>query len=515
MQRPDNIIEALTSPSFFGPAFKNLSSWRNWLTFLKTIYGIPLDAEELEVFRQCTERSAPLQEGFREVYAICGRRGGKSRIMAVIAVFEALWGNWAEGLAPGENAFIFLLATDRTQAGVCFRYVKGLLDLFPDEVEKITTDEITLKNRVTICVKTASFQSSRGFSTAVILLDELAFFRSDNSAQPVDELVAALMPSLLPNGFVIGASTPYTPSGYLYEMYDEYYGHDEAEVLCWKAGTRVMNPSYSESFIKKLFRRDKVKYEAEYNAEFRSDVDNFLSAFLVSGAMHGRQALPEPDRHYEAFADASGGRVDSYTLAIGYTDREKSVVVRVEERIPPFDPAQVTKEYAELLTAYGIKTVKHDRYAGAWVSSAFEKNGIKSVMSELSASDLYLEFQAQLSMGRVVLYEHDKLSIQLQQLERRVRQGGRDQVTHPDGGHDDVANAVAGLVVTLHLRHKWSLAEMEKKLLPHVQTHYGGLPEPMARAIKAKEDLRDNQTIMDEFMRDGGGNIIVKDRKGW
>ena len=505
MKRPANIIEALESSSYFGPAFRDLSTWRNWLTFLKVIYGLSLDAEELEVYRQCTKRSAPLQQGFREVYAICGRRGGKSRIMSTIAVYEGLWGNWAEGLAPGERAFIFLLATDRVQAGVCFRYVKGLLELFEDEVESMTADIIELKNKTTIMVKTSSYQTSRGFSTALIILDELAFFRSDNSAQPVDELVAALMPSLLPNGFIIGASTPYMPSGYLYDQYDEYFGHDEAEVLCWKAGTRVMNPSYSDSFIKKLFRKDKVKYEAEYNAEFRSDVDNFLTSFMVTGAMTRQQTLPEPGQHYEAFTDASGGRVDSYTLAIGYRSGEKSVVSRVEERMAPFDPAEVTREYAELLKAYGVKSVKSDRYAGNWVSSAFEKQGIRTEISELTASDIYLEFQPLLSMGRVELVTHEKLSVQLQQLERRTRQGGRDQVTHPDGGHDDVANAVAGLCVFLHQKRAWTMTEMEKARMPVLGEHKDPRRQEADKIQSMEDEMRD-------FM---GGSRIIPEKKNF
>ena len=45
------------------------------------------------------------------------------------------------------------------------------------------------------------------------------------------------------------------------------------------------------------------------------------------------------------------------------------------------------------------------------------------------------------------LLDNAKLISQFINLERRARAGGRDQIDHPPGGHDDLANAVAGAVV--------------------------------------------------------------------
>jgi hypothetical protein len=44
--------------------------------------------------------------------------------------------------------------------------------------------------------------------------------------------------------------------------------------------------------------------------------------------------------------------------------------------------------------------------------------------------------------------DHQKLVTQLVSLERRTARGGKDSIDHPrgDGWHDDIANAVAGLV---------------------------------------------------------------------
>ena len=523
MDKPKDIIDALESPAYFRPAFRDLSTWSSWIVFLKGVYGLSMSPEEVQTFKECTHRSAPAQGGHKEIYCVCGRRGGKSRIMSTIAAFEALWGNHAEGLAPGENAFIFLIAFDKTQATQLFRYCRGLLEPFmtKEEARRITNDTIELRDqRTTIMVKAGMFQAVRGFSTAVVLLDELAFARSENSAQPVDELITALTPSLLPNALMIGASTPFGAYGYFFEQYDEHFGKDGDETLVWHGGTLKMNPTYSAKKIEKDIKRDKARFESEYYALFRQDIENFLPKFMIEGAMRRpdgldrEQELPQPGRAYQAFIDVSGGRADSYCLVIGYLDAEgKAIVARLEERTSPLDPAEVTKEYAEIVKSYGVKTVRSDRYAGQWPVSAWEKQGIRVELSQWSASDLYLEFVAALSMNRVGLIKHDRLSVQLQQLERRTQQGGRDIVTHPDGAHDDCANVVAGLVAYLLNRRTYTEEELDKmaqvpSLGPHGADRF--MTPSMAEARRRREALAEAEEDLDEWMRKSGCNPIVR-----
>jgi hypothetical protein len=49
----------------------------------------------------------------------------------------------------------------------------------------------------------------------------------------------------------------------------------------------------------------------------------------------------------------------------------------------------------------------------------------------------------------VDLLEDARLLAQIVGLERRTARGGRDSVDHAPGAHDDVANAVAGVVAAL------------------------------------------------------------------
>jgi hypothetical protein len=47
------------------------------------------------------------------------------------------------------------------------------------------------------------------------------------------------------------------------------------------------------------------------------------------------------------------------------------------------------------------------------------------------------------------LLDDDKLVNQIVALERRVARGGKDSIDHPPNGHDDLANAVAGVLTNL------------------------------------------------------------------
>jgi hypothetical protein len=59
---------------------------------------------------------------------------------------------------------------------------------------------------------------------------------------------------------------------------------------------------------------------------------------------------------------------------------------------------------------------------------------------------LYREFLPMLNSGQVELLEHARMVAQFANLERRVSRAGRESIHSPPGGHEDVANAVAGAV---------------------------------------------------------------------
>ena len=76
----------------------------------------------------------------------------------------------------------------------------------------------------------------------------------------------------------------------------------------------------------------------------------------------------------------------------------------------------------------------------------FRKNGISYELCKQSKSDLFRDMLPLLNSGHVSLPRHDRLIAQIVGLERRVSRAGRDSIDHAPGAHDDIANAVSGVV---------------------------------------------------------------------
>jgi hypothetical protein len=142
------------------------------------------------------------------------------------------------------------------------------------------------------------------------------------------------------------------------------------------------------------------------------------------------------------------------TLAIAHAEGDKAILDCVREVKPPFQPSAVVDRFAEVLKQYDIRSVGIDRYGAGWVREQFLLKGIGCVYSERSASELYVELVPLVNSGRAELLDNQKLIAQLGNLERRTSRSGKDTVDHPSGGHDDLANAVAGCLVKVASRNR-------------------------------------------------------------
>jgi hypothetical protein len=222
-------------------------------------------------------------------------------------------------------------------------------------------------------------------------------------------------------------------------------------VLVWQADTRSMNPAVDPQLIADAYAADDAAAAAEYGAEFRRDIESFVSreaidAVVVAGC---HELPPVAGRSYVAFVDPSGGSQDSMTLAVAHRAIVGTIVLDcVRERRPPFSPADVVDEFAALLRAYRVSTVTGDRYGGEWPRDAFRAVGIEYRPAEQSKSEYYGALLPLVNAGRVELLDLPRLITQLATLERRTARGGRDSIDHAPGGHDDVINAAAGALVT-------------------------------------------------------------------
>ena len=213
---------------------------------------------------------------------------------------------------------------------------------------------------------------------------------------------------------------------------------------------RTLNPSLPQRVVDRALEKDHARARAEYLAEFRTDVEGFVTLEVVESCVgEHREMLPAAGVTYSAFVDPSGGSEDAMTLAIAHktTGPDGRVIVdAVREVRPPFSPSAVVDDFAALLQRYGISRVVGDHYGGEFVKEPFRRHGISYEVSKKAKSDLFRDMLPLLNSGQVVLPRHDRLIAQIVGLERRVSRAGRDSIDHAPGGHDDIANAVAGVI---------------------------------------------------------------------
>jgi hypothetical protein len=447
-----SIIDAIDAPNLLGAAIRDPESWRPWRAFLAAAFGLPLDPYGAELFRQCAGRAELPAAAFGFLWLVIGRRGGKSFAMALIAVFLACFRDWRKYLSPGERDVVLLVAADREQARILHRYIVGILStpLLARLIENRTADTIDLQGSVTVEVVTRSYRSVRGRSVCVALLDEVAFWRDDNSANPDSEVLNAIRASMATFGseaMVIAGSSPYSRSGVLWDAFKRFHGQDDPRNLVWQAETRTMNPSVPQEFIDAEYERDPASAAAEYGAEFRSDIAEFVSLAVIEACVVDGlfEAAPLPGVRYVAFVDPSGGSSDSMTMAIAHREPDGLAMLDcIREVKPPFSPEGVVAEFCETLKSYRVGKVHGDRYAGEWPREQFLKRKVEYAPSEKVKSDLYRDMLPLLNSKRVRLLDNRRLITQLQGLERRTARGGKDSIDHGPGRHDDVANAAAG-----------------------------------------------------------------------
>lgn len=460
LQPSITILQACLDVKLFAPWFKNPADWENWFAFLATVFGLPFLDKKLGValYEECTNRDASKRpkKPYREAWLAVGRRGGKSRVLALIAVYLACFWEWRDYLSPGERAVIVVIATDRKQARVIFRYIEAFLlecKMLDPLVGRRTAEVIDLKNHVSIEVHTASFRGVRGSTIVAALCDEMAFWRNEDSTNPDYEILNAIRPGMMtiPGSMMLCCSSPYARKGELWNNYKNYYGKEDDDILMWKAPSWVMNPTLPKSFIDREYKRDLASAKAEYGAEFRSDVEIFVRQEAVDQCVvSGRYELPPiNDLEYWGFVDPSGGSADSFTLGVAHRLPRSDVVVLdcLREFKPPFSPAGVISEISSTVRKYKLDRVFGDRYGGEFPRERFDECGVLYLVSDRTKSDIYAEMLPLINSAQCELLDDTDMINQLLSLERKTSRAGKDSIDHPPGGHDDIINAGAGALV--------------------------------------------------------------------
>ena len=141
----------------------------------------------------------------------------------------------------------------------------------------------------------ASFRSIRGGTACAAICDEVSVWRSDTTSNPDSEVLSALRPCLATTGGLLACiSSPYARKGELWNTVKRDFGPGgDPLILVAKAPSRTMNGTLTQKFVDRQYERDAASARAEYGAEFRTDIESFVTIEAVEACVEtGRIERP-------------------------------------------------------------------------------------------------------------------------------------------------------------------------------------------------------------------------------
>jgi len=421
---------------------------------------------------------------YQEFVLILGGQSGKTRLTAAIMVYETCGTDWSKFMAPGELAWAFVFATREEQAAdigknMIFSMIQTsplLRDLVEDDPDqaarrffpKTKATVMVLKTGVAIRAMPCSGRVGRGYPTMGCILDEAAHYRVETKRMISDQ---SIYDSILPRMIKFEGrakmgiiTTPTDDSGLVYARWRERERKKDL-YLCVQAPTWKIRTDYSKVFFERAQRMLSPEvYAQEYGAQFQRSRRRLVPKEEVVRACRETDALIpyQKDYVYAMAFDAAFGDNDRFGVAVGHREdapdgeRFKIIVDVAQVVVPPPDQDMVdaaADRVAELYHAYQIFEVWCDRYQADAFGKILEARGCSVQIHETTAGThriKYNRLRYLLHHRMVELPPDEELQTELCGLEWVFLPRSRQYtVQHVEGGHDDVADAVAEVVFHL------------------------------------------------------------------
>ena len=177
---------------------------------------------------------------------------------------------------------VLIMAIDKRQAQVTLEYAAALFREVPvlkGLIERETSEGLELTNGMALIVLANDFRAIRGRTLVACIMDEVSYWRNELTVSPDVEVYRAAKPALAttPGTLMIGISSPYRRAGLLWRKFKKHWGQ-AGDVLVVRAPTRVLNPLIDEQLIAEALEDDPEAAKAEWEATFRTDIDDFRAA---------------------------------------------------------------------------------------------------------------------------------------------------------------------------------------------------------------------------------------------
>jgi len=445
-----NIIEFATDKNYLGLSFKDRPAQE---VVLRSIYGLPLDDKQLEIYQQLTGNKKEFEPGEVKIETILalGGRSGKSLMASIIGIYEATREKWKKYLNKGEAGYIVIVATRQKQSEAiiganCLRMIENSPSL-KGLIKDSTQSELTLTNGMKIISLPCNSTAGRGLPVICLIFDEVAHFYTEG-VRADENIFNSLRPrqAQFPGAKLIMISTPSAKQGLFWNYFSE--GFQVPGRFTAQAPTIFMNPLVNKSFLEREKKRDIDNYNREFEAIFAEKVESFFSYDLIMNSLKipGDIAFQSGNR-YLAGIDASGlsGR-DKFALAIGHKERDQ-VYIDITRTWNLKDPDPIMKDIQELKNSYCFNQISIDRYAKGWVQNALEKLGLEVVIRP-SLADCFINLKSLMIGNKLSLPDKPTIKAGLQNTQAFFSRNNSLSIAHErnKNGHADEVDAIAGTV---------------------------------------------------------------------
>ena len=442
-----NIIEFATDQNYLGLSFKERPAQE---VILRVIYGLPLDDDQLKIYRKLTKNKKEFEAGEEKTEAVLalGARSGKSLLASIVAIYEATRKKWQKYLNKGESGYIVVVSTRQKQSeqiigANCLRLMENSYNL-RGLIKDSTQSELTLKNNMKIISLPCNSTAGRGLPIACLIFDEIAHFYTEG-VKADETIFNALRPrqAQFPGCKLIMISTPAAKQGIFFNFFDE--GFKTPGRLTAQAPTLYMNPLVDQKFLQKEKKRDINNYLREFEAQFSEKLEAFFSYEIIVNALKLAGDLPYKEgNQYYAGIDASGlaGR-DKFALAIVH-NQDNNVFIDRAVTWDIKDGDLIMADIKKIMVIYNVYKASIDRYARGWVQNALEKIGFE-VEVRPSLTEIFVNLKSLMLGNRLYLPDNQGIKKALQNTIGFYGRNNALSISHSrdSEGHADILDAIA------------------------------------------------------------------------
>lgn len=432
---------------------------------------------ELELYKLMTGfdySEDGIAKAANRINLIVGRRGGKTTLAAIVAIYSTLKINWRPYLTKTPVATVLVLShsVDLSEEilDILKQLVEGsqVLNLLRNLKKKNTTKIFHLKvpflkdgdkveySNVRVKVGAASKKTTRGSAVCTLLCDEVAFWNlAEESAEPDHEILRAARMSLLQfreHGTIIKMSSPGIKQGVLY---DEWQKREDLknDYIQFKAPSWVWNTILGVNEFKAEHRLDPEGFDTELRANFVDSISNFiLPEFVDMCITRGVTFNPPSDDGktiYSAAIDAAF-KGDRFGFSIvGYNEKRVTMYALKYWEGSKKAPVQVHEVASYIRTVcrqYGLNEVVSDQYSFQPMRELFLQYGINLVENTFTLPykrKIYFGLKRLIHNQQIDLLDIPLLAKEIKELVVEQTASGQIRIGHPQGGSDDLSDATA------------------------------------------------------------------------